>query len=440
MNNKVIIATMLLVFSFFQPIVLVAQNETNIELGGLNIGDRFDYPIVRNVLHESGSTLELAKYQGKLLILDFWGPGCSACIAAFPKLDSLQEAHKDRIQIIAVNRESLDSTSRYLAKLKNIKTPGFPMITSDSILHQQFPHVFVPHHVWIDTTGRVLFITNGRNTNGKSIRDYLSGTHLELSETRRVRQRSLISSPLLNLVNEYSPQYSLLSSAIPGASVLNRTPKYVDGAFGGNRITCNSAAILDLYIIAYSEGGKYDFSLPNSISPKNIDQSFIRPKADSLFNHWYMNHCFNYDLSLPDTSSAHIYRFMQQDLARYFGYRAKIKRKRRWVYQLRIKDDKLFRREMAKQYPNAGRSDSTIVFHSWKMQDIANYFQSLVKKSAHPEIVVDGTNHEGAVSLVLNSTFLEPFSLARLDEELSKCGLTLVYRKKKVPQLYLKPI
>src|SRR5690606_30809751 len=63
---------------------------------------------------EGKDTITLNDYRGKLILLDFWGRGCHSCIAAFPKLDTLQEQFNTDLQVILVTNESRETISAYL--------------------------------------------------------------------------------------------------------------------------------------------------------------------------------------------------------------------------------------------------------------------------------------------------------------------------------------
>ncbi|MGI6048156.1 MAG: redoxin family protein [Petrimonas sp.] len=45
-------------------------------------------------------------FQGKYLLLDFWGVGCPPCIAAFPEMKEIYEAHSDKLTIISITTDT----------------------------------------------------------------------------------------------------------------------------------------------------------------------------------------------------------------------------------------------------------------------------------------------------------------------------------------------
>lgn len=54
-----------------------------------------------------GNTFKIDKdFRGKYLLLDFWGVGCAPCIAAFPEMKEIHEAHGDKLTIISISTDS----------------------------------------------------------------------------------------------------------------------------------------------------------------------------------------------------------------------------------------------------------------------------------------------------------------------------------------------
>jgi len=51
---------------------------------------------------------------GKVVVLNFWGLRCGACIAEMPSLNDLHERYKDRIVLLGVNNDGIDGS--FLAK------------------------------------------------------------------------------------------------------------------------------------------------------------------------------------------------------------------------------------------------------------------------------------------------------------------------------------
>ena len=56
--------------------------------------------------------------EGRVLVLDFWATWCGPCIAATPRLEELQKAHKDTLAVVGVSGqgEDADTVRSFLAE------------------------------------------------------------------------------------------------------------------------------------------------------------------------------------------------------------------------------------------------------------------------------------------------------------------------------------
>jgi thiol-disulfide isomerase/thioredoxin len=56
----------------------------------------------------NGKELSLEAYQGKVVLLNFWAAWCGPCRAEIPSLIRIQEAYKNRLQIIGMDVDDDD--------------------------------------------------------------------------------------------------------------------------------------------------------------------------------------------------------------------------------------------------------------------------------------------------------------------------------------------
>lgn len=146
-----------------------------------------------NVRNYSKKNVNLADFKGKYIIFDFWTKGCSACIAAFPKMQELQEIFKDQLQILLITKNTEEELATLLKNNLKVRNARLPMIIGDSILSKIcFPHTSVPFHVWIDKDGKVAATTYSGETTEKNIRGWLSGNKLSLLERREIFDKTLL--------------------------------------------------------------------------------------------------------------------------------------------------------------------------------------------------------------------------------------------------------
>ena len=71
----------------------------------------------------NGKELSLANYKGKVVLLNFWATWCGPCRAEIPSLIRMQEAYKDRLQIIGMDVDDDEDQLRAFAKARGINYP-----------------------------------------------------------------------------------------------------------------------------------------------------------------------------------------------------------------------------------------------------------------------------------------------------------------------------
>jgi len=47
--------------------------------------------------------------EGKVVVLNFWGLRCGACLEEMPTLNALQDRHKDAVVVLGVNNDGIDA-------------------------------------------------------------------------------------------------------------------------------------------------------------------------------------------------------------------------------------------------------------------------------------------------------------------------------------------
>jgi thiol-disulfide isomerase/thioredoxin len=115
--------------------------------------------VLNNIHNYKKKTAMISDFQGKLLILDFWATWCSPCVAMRPKMEELQQQFNGKIQFLSVTYQKAEEVLPFLEKIQKDKPSILPEIMDDKILYRFFPHVYLPHYVWVDQTGKVKAIT-----------------------------------------------------------------------------------------------------------------------------------------------------------------------------------------------------------------------------------------------------------------------------------------
>jgi len=164
------------------PILSGAQS---LPVKPLTIGDAVPDITVTNVYNYPASKIHLSDLKGKLVILDFWAVWCTGCIQGIPKLDSLQKEFQNKLQVILINEEGEKSRTENEYKTKAffdnwIKKSNGSFSIPYSLnridrLDKRFPHIFIPHYVWIASNGKVIAITSSEQVNRQNIAAILNG-------------------------------------------------------------------------------------------------------------------------------------------------------------------------------------------------------------------------------------------------------------------------
>jgi len=110
--------------------------------------------------------LEIDKLKGKVIFLEFFGHSCPPCLMSIPHLIHLQEKHKDKLAIIAIEVQGYNNAeTKEFAKKK-----GINYITVSEEKSQQFiQHISqraqwqgsIPFLVAMDTNGNVQHVQAG---------------------------------------------------------------------------------------------------------------------------------------------------------------------------------------------------------------------------------------------------------------------------------------
>jgi len=272
---------------------------------------------IQNLYNYKSNTLRLSDFRGKLLILDFWATWCSPCIAMFPKMDSLQKVFSNEIQFLSVTSEEEKTVLPFIKKLENGHSGSVPIVYGDKELKKYFPHIYLPHYVWIAPDGKVLQFTSMEEINAGNIRKVLEG-----STTLKAKEDKYIpfdrSRPIYVNGNggkaEKLISFSLFSGYVEG--IYDGTDIFRNRSGLVNRILCTNTGIMNLFLHAYSEDR---FLTRNEVQLLVKDSSAFRaPPVGKERDDWSRKYRFCYDIAFEPTAKNSLYLAMQKDLSKVF--------------------------------------------------------------------------------------------------------------------------
>lgn len=148
------------------------------KIKALHIGDMLpDMSFAKMV--PASKAIHTADHQDKLLIIDLWATNCSSCIAAMPRLDSLQQRFGAQVKILPATAEEEPMVNAFWKKNRNTRSLGISTVVEDTVLQKHFPHKSVSHDVWV-YKGKVIAITPVEYVNAVNIQKVLDGRPVDL--------------------------------------------------------------------------------------------------------------------------------------------------------------------------------------------------------------------------------------------------------------------
>ncbi|HSU26794.1 MAG TPA: TlpA disulfide reductase family protein [Chitinophagaceae bacterium] len=419
--------------TFFSIVIAITIKSAAQEI---KIGQQCPDIEIQNASNFSSPSLKFSQFKDKLIILDFWSTGCKPCIAAFPKIDSMQKKFKSNVQFILVSEEKEEKINNFFATRKKIYKPGVPFITGDSVLTKLFPHVGVPHYVWIEaSSGIVVAIPEYYNFNEENILQFLATGKTNLQEKVRhrtndvdVRYLSQLSDSAFSRINYYSYIIPAVDTITPSFRQL----KKMNGSAIPNKIHCNGASIKSLYMVAFTEDHKIDYTEEEVILEVKDPSRYEYPKDKKLWDTWEKDNAYLYDLLVPPAKASQLYKIMRQDLDMIFNVDTRIeKRKMKCWVLTRISDiDKLGSRGDRNGVAfRKAPEDSLWCFWNrpaWflplKLKEILHFHK--FKSPFH-----DATGYTGNIDICINANHLDSLDIELLRKDLHKYDLDLVEKE-----------
>jgi thiol-disulfide isomerase/thioredoxin len=113
-----------------------------------------------NLKDIKGYRFKLSSLQGKYVLLDFWASWCMPCIAAMPRVDSLNQQYGgDKFAIVSISIDK--SNAAWLKELRKHHISWHNTIAADTKITQYFKIDAVPHTVLISPQGEIILTEEG---------------------------------------------------------------------------------------------------------------------------------------------------------------------------------------------------------------------------------------------------------------------------------------
>lgn len=397
---------------------------------GLRIGDQVpDLPIV-SIHNYRAKKVQLSDFKGKLLILDFWATWCSPCVAMMPKMEYLQRKFSGKVQFISITNQKEKDVLPFVSKLDAQYRGEIPIVTDDRLFSRYFPHVFLPHYVWIDSEGKVLAITDAKEINEEKIEAAVRSDSI-LTFQRKRDYRIPYDGKLPLFVEENggkAPQILFRSILTPHqfglSSTFTRLPMTDTTVV---RLTFTNMTLATLF--SFSKGGK-----DGAYSPKNwrfFVQDTSRLVSTGDRRDWYLKNTYCYELILPKTLDSVKYSIMDKEISRLFPqYSVTVEKSEVDVLAL------VRTNEVDKIKSKGGIPKSQFNAVGFELENATIKWITVqlgtVYLQNYPLPVVDDTGYTGMVDIKIDANLSD---VNALNIALAKYGLELQKKKKEIEVL-----
>ncbi len=347
------------VFTVMSWNAIAQERPKVIQLSEMSIGDTIPAGLpMKAMINYSDSSAKFSDFRGKWLILDFWATHCQACINAMPEFYRLQQEFKDELNIVLVTNESPERVQGLLERSPVAKGTYFPFIVQDTILHQLFPHRFIPHEVWIDSEGVVRAITDGHTVTSQNIKGMLNGQITSLPEKKDHLDNAAIPDGSEDLIL-YKAQLSKIKDINSGSKHVRRDNLTGEVEYERlpKRFFVEGTGVINLLYTAYIGAVEdwissnvnrkrivfdiHDTSIYERFAKILIDENRVNPSPTAYpYLHWknskeYADDMrYDYDFQVPNgLPDSVFFKKVLEDLNRYFPIKGRIENRRTtaWV-------------------------------------------------------------------------------------------------------------
>lgn len=406
-----------------------------VRFSALHAGEQVPVTLMQTLIPASTKSNNTLSSQPRLLILHFWDISCSASLGEIPGLDSLQQRFHGQLQVVLVAPDSREKVNAAFKKI-GYDPKNTMVVSSDQSLHQLFPHITVPHHVWINEKGEVLYITQSFNATDKNVQAALKKIKLPLIE-KRDDNTYTIEQPLWAKINQEKTQpvqyASTLTQMLSGISA--GTLKIYDTITNVAGIRMTNHTLLSLYKEAYASSFNGDLNLDNRVLLEVKDPSVFKLPADKeQWNSWFPKHLHSYELFVPLQQRTQLYTLMQGDLRKAFGYDARVEdRKVKCLVLQSVPNNQSIITKGGT--PLKSKSGGKLVIRNLP---ISKSLYSSIKyaNEGNPLPIIDETGSDN-IDLEIRSKLNDLWSLRK---ELQKYGLSLVEQERVIPMLVITPL
>lgn len=415
------------------------QNQAiDITSKGLHVGQALPVLSLDSVINFPTKTLSTSSFRGKLLIIDFWATWCGPCIGMFPKMERLQQQFDGQVQFLAVTYQKSAEVKAFLQQRKT-KHGAIPLVSNDQQLHRLFPHVYLPHYVWIDENGVVRAITDHEAIDAQHIRQMLAkqdqGFEMKHDTRLELNSQNLFLNQNAPVFEQGLKGYSYFSGFIEGLSAGYAI--YPNDTAKGKRLTATNLSLMNLFSIAYRDYGNFGYK--NMVFMLKDSSQLSIGIAKTKLKDWAKKHTYCFEVVVaPEQSETRLfYEHIRRFLAIYLPqYQTSISYRQQACLAL-------VRTSGATKFEARANSDSFLKVDGQSLQIQNQHFMQLIRPLATYYLqnidlpLIDETGYAGPIKLSLQA---DMGNLDSINKALKAYDLALIKKIGSCPIVNIKEL
>ncbi len=234
-------------------LLIISANSANSQDIGLKIGDEVPDFEIEKIINYTKKEARISDFKDQLLIVDFWSTGCSGCVNALPKMESLQKKFGDRLRILPVTYEnewkvkSFWNRNKYTSQLTIL-----PSVVEDKSFAAYFKHLSIPHEVWI-YRGKVIGITGPDYVDSLNIQKVLGGDMVDWPVKNDFYVYNGRQAPIFKFEENQPTSYVAIREYRPESSITGGEGIITDTLHSLKRVFYLNSSILNIYFLNLSK-------------------------------------------------------------------------------------------------------------------------------------------------------------------------------------------
>lgn len=416
----------------------------------VHIGEKVPDIIIHGFINDTAKKVPISTlYNNKLLILDFWATWCASCLNKFPLMDSLQKRYSGQVEIVSIGYQPYKTIKKFFTANPQNMPKYFAATADDKTLsYNLFPHRGLPHVVWIDSTGKVIAITDGENMTAENIKGVLQNH--KLSVKPKIDHMNFNMNEPFHLRDTSYSGRSLFTNFTEGiGSGINVTyetnnPHLIDRIFAYNLsirqlywISCfyNKASMNNFSRMILEINDSLKYMQPSKVSSETYKKSKYAKSLDK--GDWDRDNLYCYELQIPKPYMDTIaFKDMLTDLNRNLNLNGRFENRNVRCYILKYNSN-------GRSRLNESRLQSNITYHNFGLEQFlqAQSINTLVGVLNHGIFnsqIVDETGIDKKISFDFDiSNFKLGITPDEVNSLLKKYGLYIVQGERSLPTLVI---